>query len=221
MAQVRSRRQGFTLIEILCVVTILSIAALAAMPLLGNGTADVKLVASTRSIMADLFYAQNLAITTQQPVYLMFCRPTSTTGGSYWLLTKNIDGTFNLQDRPGGSSFVISLGRIGNPAIIGGTQLPDVQLGTDAQLVGAFKQGTTAIATVTLSTLKHGSTPATVLVGVLLGFDTMGQPLVVTNLTSGPTPLAANGTIDLVAPTNATVKVTLGIEPFTGEITIN
>jgi prepilin-type N-terminal cleavage/methylation domain-containing protein len=216
------RRRGFTLIEILCTVTILAIAAMAAMPLFGNGNADVKLSADTRSVMGDIFYAQNMAMSTQQPVYLLFIpvgTAGGTPGGSYWLLTRNADGTtYTLQDRPGGYQFTVYLGQIGAANQRSGTRLPDAQL-------NSVKQGGNAISTVTLAKIVYGTTsPVTLqtnVTGVLLGFDTFGQPFIGVDATSTAGKLGATGTIELAAPSNGNLKATLSLEPFTGELTVN
>lgn len=215
------RQRAFTLIEILCVVIILAIAALGAIPLFGNGNADVKLSAATRSVMGDLFYAQNLAISSQTPVYILLSRTTDTTdttdttGGSYWFLNKNSDGTtYTLVDRPGGYAFGVYLGNVGATVVGGCTRLPDARL-------TAVKQGATAINSVTVAKISNGSRQWTNVSGALIGFDTFGQPFVGTDavLTSGK--LSATATIELSATSDSNVKYTLSLEPFTGELTAN
>jgi prepilin-type N-terminal cleavage/methylation domain-containing protein len=209
-----NRRRGFTLIEILCTVSILAIAAVFSMPLLGNGNANVKLVASTRSIMADLFYAQNLAMSSQEPVYILFSPATGTTGGSYWLLNQNADGvTYTMPDRPGGYRFGVYLGQTTAP-VNGFTQLSDAQL-------GAVQQGGVAIPTVTLAKVSYNGLQWTSVTGALIGFDTFGQPFVGTDATATAGKLSATGTIQLIAPSNNAVTLTLSLEPFTGELTVN
>jgi prepilin-type N-terminal cleavage/methylation domain-containing protein len=73
-------RGGFTLIEILCVVFIFSIAA--AIVIAGIGSqGDLQAQSAAREVMADLLYAQNQAIATQQNVYVYF----NTAGKTYYL----------------------------------------------------------------------------------------------------------------------------------------
>lgn len=69
MPQINARaRRGFTLIEMLCVVTILGIAAAVVLPQIGSGS-GIKLSAASRRVMSDLLYAQDRAISTQQKHY--------------------------------------------------------------------------------------------------------------------------------------------------------
>jgi prepilin-type N-terminal cleavage/methylation domain-containing protein len=184
-----SRTQhGFTLIEILAVVTILAIAAVAAIPIINSGYADVKLTAAARSVMADLFYAQNYAITTQNPVYVVFATPAGT-GGKYTLKQSN-SGTVAPLIRPGGSTFVVNLGKLNGPLV--GTQLVDATLGT---------------VTVAGATLTDGT----------IGFDTLGQPF---KSSPTPENLATGVTLVPLRSPDGTITMTLNIEAFTGEITV-
>jgi prepilin-type N-terminal cleavage/methylation domain-containing protein len=80
------RAGAFTLVEILVVVIILGIAGAIIVPSLGSRD-DLKAAAAARVIMADLIYAQNLAITAQGNRYVSFDVPgqkysvTDATGG--------------------------------------------------------------------------------------------------------------------------------------------
>ena len=65
------RARAFTLVEILVVVIILGIAGAIIVPSLGSRD-DLKAAAAARVIMADLIYAQNLAITSQGNRYMSF-----------------------------------------------------------------------------------------------------------------------------------------------------
>ncbi len=64
-------RAGFTLVEILAVVVILGIASAIIVPQI-NSRDDLKASAAARTIIADLIYAQNLAISTQTKTYVRF-----------------------------------------------------------------------------------------------------------------------------------------------------
>ncbi len=63
--------RGFTLVEILCVVVILGIAAGIIIPQLGMRH-DLKAAAAARMLISDLMYAQNLAISKQRKHYIQF-----------------------------------------------------------------------------------------------------------------------------------------------------
>ncbi len=186
---VNKMRRGFTLIEILVVVTILAIAATAAIPMINNGYADVKLTAAARSVMADLFYAQNYAITTQNEVYVVFTAASPTIGGGYMLQTGSTTKTTLV--RPGGSSFVVNLGKLGNRT--GGTEVADAKL-------------------LTVNPVTVAGTAAT---SNTIGFDTLGQPF-----NGTPTTLASGATLLPLRSPDDKITMTLSIEPFTGEITV-
>jgi type II secretion system protein H len=79
-----SRNHGFTLVEILCVVVILGIAAATIVPQMGARD-DLKLSSAARALMADLSYAQSRAITKQRKQYVKFGED------QYELLTRNTD----------------------------------------------------------------------------------------------------------------------------------
>lgn len=70
----RRNISAFTLIEILMVVAILGIAGALIVPQIGSRD-DLKVAAAARVIMADLIYAQNLAITRQTNHYVAFDVP--------------------------------------------------------------------------------------------------------------------------------------------------
>jgi prepilin-type N-terminal cleavage/methylation domain-containing protein len=67
----RGGRGGFTLTEILAVVVILGIASAIIIPQIGTRD-DMRVKAASRTLIADLIYAQNLAISTGQVVYVRF-----------------------------------------------------------------------------------------------------------------------------------------------------
>jgi prepilin-type N-terminal cleavage/methylation domain-containing protein len=78
----QARRRGFTLVEILTVVVILGIASAIIIPQMGTRD-DMRAKAAARTLVADLIYAQNLAISTGQVVYVRF----DVAANSYSLLT--------------------------------------------------------------------------------------------------------------------------------------
>lgn len=74
MKDIKSRRyarHAFTLLEILIVVVILSIAALVAVPMMSSA-ADVQVRSAAQRLAADLEYAKSLAVTHQRPYSVVF-----------------------------------------------------------------------------------------------------------------------------------------------------
>jgi prepilin-type N-terminal cleavage/methylation domain-containing protein len=73
-------RSAFTMIEIMCVVTIMAIAAaLVFVGMTSDGYVNAK--AGARTIVADLLMAQNTAIATQSSVFVTFNATSSTSAG--------------------------------------------------------------------------------------------------------------------------------------------
>ena len=68
------QRNAFTLIELIVVMVILSIAALLAIPMISSA-ADVQLRSAANMIAADLDYAKSMAISTQQNHSVVFDPP--------------------------------------------------------------------------------------------------------------------------------------------------
>src|SRR5829696_4955695 len=64
-------RGGFTLVEILAVVVILGIASAIIIPEMGTRD-DMRAKAAARTLVADLIYCQNLAISSGYPCYMRF-----------------------------------------------------------------------------------------------------------------------------------------------------
>ena len=67
----RSPQGGFTLVEILAVLIVLSIAAAVVLPRVSN-MGDLQVAAAARMAMADLQFAQNEAIVSQRSVAVLF-----------------------------------------------------------------------------------------------------------------------------------------------------
>lgn len=101
--------RAFTLIEILCVVVILGIAAAIIVPQI-NSRDDLKAAAAARAMMADLIYAQNLAITSQGNRYVVF----DITNQRYTIT----DASFNAVTHPiNKTPFVMQFGSAGGPGL--------------------------------------------------------------------------------------------------------
>jgi len=172
----QSRTRGFTLIEILCVVVILGIASAIIIPQIGSRD-DLVAASAARVIMADMIYAQNRAIVTQQSQYV------SLTSSQYTLMQK--DASSVLQS-------------ITNPV----TQEPYTTV---------FGGTTSAFKSVSIDSWSLGG-PS------VIGFDELGSPFAYDVSTATATPLTSAGTIVVKV---GSASLTISIEPFTGEATVN
>jgi prepilin-type N-terminal cleavage/methylation domain-containing protein len=88
-----SVRRGFTLVEILVVVVILGIASAIIIPSIGSRD-DLTAAAAARVCMADLIYAQNRAIATQQRQFVWF------NGSQYNLMMLDSSSTLQTIEHP-------------------------------------------------------------------------------------------------------------------------
>lgn len=170
------RSRGFTLVEILCVLVILGIASAMIIPQLGSRD-DLVVSSAARVMMADLIYAQNRAIATQQRQFVQF------TGQQYTVMTRPTDSD--------------PLAAITHPI-------------TKENYALTFGTPASGLTNVTLTSVSFGG-PS------IVGFDELGSPFA---LDAGPntiTPLAAPGTIVL---TCGAASLTVSIEPYTGELTV-
>jgi prepilin-type N-terminal cleavage/methylation domain-containing protein len=115
------KRNAFTLVEILVVITILGIAAAVIVPELGT-RGDLKAAAAARLVMADLIYAQNRAIATQTRHYVKF--DSAGTPQNYRLVTSVTPLTDIQHPLTKASNYLVTFGS-------GGTAgLTDISLGT-------------------------------------------------------------------------------------------
>ena len=83
---------AFTLVEILVVVLIIGIAAAVIVPIMGSRD-DLKVKSAARLLMADLIYAQNRAISTQQRHYVIF----NETAPQNYRLTTSVTPIVNIE----------------------------------------------------------------------------------------------------------------------------
>ena len=97
--------RAFTLVEVMAVIVILGIAAACIVPQIGTRN-DLDAAAAARSVMADLLYAQNRAIATQQQHFVEF-----STGG-YSILSRASDTSplYTITNPTTLNSYVVTLG---------------------------------------------------------------------------------------------------------------
>jgi prepilin-type N-terminal cleavage/methylation domain-containing protein len=171
----RKTRRAFTLVEILMVVIILGIGSAIIIPQL-NGRDDLKVSAASRSLMADLMYAQNQAIYTQTRQYVTF----DTTTQKYTVLSGAWPGT-----------------AVTHP------------LSKDPFVVN-FGAASTNFKEITMVSADLGGGRTT------LGFDPLGAPLSIAP--DGTATAMTTGSVVLRA---GAFPLTVRIEPYTGELTVN
>lgn len=92
MQHIASRSRAFTLIELIIVMSIIAISAVVVAPMLAPRD-DVRAESAVRKIVADLNYAQSMAIATQRPWFVRF------NAGGYDLATES-GGTFTVASHP-------------------------------------------------------------------------------------------------------------------------
>jgi prepilin-type N-terminal cleavage/methylation domain-containing protein len=175
MTRKRPQVRGFTLVEILIVVVILGIVSAVVVPQIGS-RADLRAAAGARVVMSDLLYAQNLAISTQQRMYVRFG---SNTYSLYTTATGGSPITHPVQKTP----FTVNFGASAAPALQSCT-IPGRSFDGNATLM----------------------------------FDELGTPYSYNTSTSATAPLSNAGTISV---RSGTFTLTVRVEPFTGEISVN
>jgi len=182
---------GFTLIEILAVVVILGIASAIIIPQIGSRD-DMKTAAAARVIVADLIYAQNLAISNGTPVYVRFDKANN----QYTMLTNPLSTKTNYGD------FVT------NPV----TQQNYLQKfgDTSAKTVDPWEN-------VTIDTVALNGTDPSYQNQFTIGFDEVGSPYVWNYSVDLRNDLADGSKIVIKS---GLISTTINIAAATGEITV-
>jgi prepilin-type N-terminal cleavage/methylation domain-containing protein len=111
--------RGFTLVELILVVFILSIAALVAVPMFSSA-ADIQVRSTANRIAADLDYARGLAITRQKNYTLVF----NPTGESYDIREAGGDLTDRITNPLDNRPFAVDLT---TDSRVGGVNIVSVQ----------------------------------------------------------------------------------------------
>jgi len=86
----KNRKTGFTLVEMLAVITILGIAAMVIIPSIGDSS-DLKLSSAGRQLVADLLFAQTYSIAQRKPYQVVF---------------DTVNNSYEIQDSSDGSVLV-------------------------------------------------------------------------------------------------------------------
>jgi MSHA pilin protein MshC len=178
------KSSGFTLIEILVVVVILGIASAIVIPQIGSRD-DLSDASAARAMMADLIYAQNLAIAQQKPYYVRFY------GQQYSVCDSNalVPIDHPLKPALNDGKYIVTFGNQATPTPSGVTP------------------GLERVSLVEPSFLGQ----------TVLGFDELGQPFAFDPSTSTSTTMTSAGTIQL---TSGTTTLTITVQPFTGEMSV-
>jgi prepilin-type N-terminal cleavage/methylation domain-containing protein len=180
------QRRAFTLVEILVVVVILGIAAAVIVPQMGTRD-DLRVAAAARMVMADLIYAQNRAIATQQKHFVAFDTASAT------------------------KTYALRRATSLSPVTLVDVQHPITK---DATYDVAFGGKNSPMEHVTLGTVSFEGYPTLV-------FDELGVPMYYdpANPSNPLTPLATTDG-STIQVTSGKFTLTITVQPYTGEITV-
>lgn len=162
------RLRAFTMIEVMICVVILAIASAIVVPMIGNRS-DLKLAAATRTLIADLQYAQNLAIATRDPVYVRF------EANKYTLFTRAGTVSTTLTHPIDRSPFVVQLGSTSPVGTLRSIAMAKPNFGSGVYVVGFDSLGAPLLLDEATSTKTSPATAA----AVTLTCDSLSQVLYV------------------------------------------
>jgi prepilin-type N-terminal cleavage/methylation domain-containing protein len=184
---------GFTLVEILAVVVILGIASAIIIPQIGTRD-DMRAAAAARTIIADLIYAQNLAISTGQTIWVRF----DVAGNKYTVITDPSSAKAKFGDP------------VRHP-------LTDSDY---AQAFGNVSSGTDPWEQVKISAAPMNGEDSAFQGEFTVGFDSIGMPYVWCYDVNQSNPLL-NGSVKVQAGSTTAFDKTVTISAQTGEIRVS
>jgi prepilin-type N-terminal cleavage/methylation domain-containing protein len=187
------RRAGFTLVEILAVVVILGIASAIIIPQMGTRD-DMRAAAAARTVIADLIYAQNLAISTGQTIWVRF----DVAGNKYSLVTNPSSAKAKFGDP------------VRHPLTDSDYQ----------QAFGNVSSGTDPWEQITIFGAPMNGEDAAFQGDFTVGFDSIGMPYVWCYDVNQSNPLLSGAVVVQAGATHAFDK-TVTISPQTGEIRVS
>ena len=165
------------MIEVMICVVILAIASAVVIPMVG-GRSDLKLSAAMRKLVADLQFAQNLAVATRDPVYIRF-------EANQYTLFRRAGSVSTAIDHPlDPGTFVVRFGTNATSGTLGAVSMARPNFGSGLNVVG---------------------------------FDSLGSPLLLDEVSSAKTTPGAAVAVTL---TCGDVTKVLQVEPYTGEISV-
>ncbi|MHC5061963.1 MAG: pilus assembly FimT family protein [Planctomycetota bacterium] len=170
-SEISIRKNAFTIVEIIVVMVILSIAAVLAVPMISSA-ADVQVRSAANMIAADLDYAKSMAISRQQNHTVVF----DIANESYEVRDANGD----VIEHPikGGSDFVVDLqsdGRLSRVDVVGADFDPDSKPSVTFDYLGSPYSGTDTADSLNsgVITLQAGTFSMTVIVEPMTGYVTV------------------------------------------------